>query len=90
MCWLPRQQYMMDPIRVPFDKPIIQRMNPLNGILQIPAYYADTGTIFRGRLYWFPLIHRCQPIMELAPTPVWHCLSMPRQQQPTGDQSGCQ
>jgi hypothetical protein len=58
---------MMDPIRVPFDKPIIQRMNPLNGILQIPAYYADTGTIFRGRLYWFPLIHRCQPIMELAP-----------------------
>ena len=59
MCWLPRQQYMMDPIGVPFDKPIIQRMKPLNGILQIPAYYADTGTIFRGRLYWFPLIHRC-------------------------------
>ena len=60
MRWLPRQQYMMDPIRVAFDKPIIQRMKPLNGILQIPAYYADTGTIFRGRLYWFPLIHRCQ------------------------------
>ena len=58
MCWLPRQQYMMDPIGVPFDKPIIQRMKPFNGILQIPAYYADTGTIFRGRLYWFPLIHR--------------------------------
>jgi hypothetical protein len=37
MCWLPRQQYMMDPIWVPFDKPIIQRMKPLNGILQIPA-----------------------------------------------------
>ena len=36
MCWLPRQQYMMDPIGVPFDKPIIQRMKPLNGILQIP------------------------------------------------------
>jgi hypothetical protein len=35
--WLPRQQYMMDPIGVPFDKPIIQRMKPLNGILQIPA-----------------------------------------------------
>ena len=75
MCWLPRQQYMMDPIGVPFDKPIIQRMKPLNGILQIPAYYADTGTIFRGRLYWFPLIHRRQPIMELAPTPVLRCLS---------------
>jgi hypothetical protein len=58
---------MMDPIGVPFDKPIIQRMKPLNGILQIPAYYTDTGTIFRGRLYWFPLIHRCQPTMELAP-----------------------
>jgi hypothetical protein len=50
MCWLPRQQYMMDPIGVPFDKPIILRMKPLNGILQIPAYYADTGTIFRRRL----------------------------------------
>jgi hypothetical protein len=75
MCWLPRQQYMMDPIGVSFDKPIIQRMKPLNGILQIPAYYADTGTIFRGRLYWFPLIHRRQPIMELAPTPVLRCLS---------------
>jgi hypothetical protein len=51
MCWLPRQQYMMDPIGVPFDKSIIQRRKPLNGILQIHAYYADTGTIFRGRLY---------------------------------------
>jgi hypothetical protein len=61
MCWSPRQQYMMDPIGVPFDKPIIQRMKPLNGILQIPAHYADTDTIFRGCLYWFPLIHRCQP-----------------------------
>jgi hypothetical protein len=49
---------MMDPFWVPFDKPIIQRMKPLNGILQIPAYYADTATIFRGRLYRFPLIHR--------------------------------
>jgi hypothetical protein len=64
----------VDPIGVPFDKPIIQRMKPLNGILQIPAYYADTGTIFRGRLYWFPLIHRRQPIMELAPTPVLCCV----------------
>ena len=62
------------PHRGPFDKPIIQRMKPLNGILQIPAYYADTGTIFRGRLYWFPLIHRRQPIMELAPTPVLCCV----------------
>src|ERR1700747_2291908 len=30
MCWLPRQQYMMDPIWGPFDKPIIQRMKPLS------------------------------------------------------------
>jgi hypothetical protein len=42
-------------------------VKPLNGILQIPAYYADTGTIFRGGLYWFPLFHRRQPIMELVP-----------------------
>jgi hypothetical protein len=81
MRWLPRQQYMMDAIGVPFDKPIIQRMKPLNGILQIPAYYADTGTIFRGRLYWFPLIHRCQPIMELAPTPLVDHLLLPRSRQ---------
>ena len=63
----------MDPVGVPFDQPIIQRMKPLNGILQIPAYYADTDTIFRGRLYWFPLIHRRQPIMELASTPALRC-----------------
>jgi hypothetical protein len=49
---------MMDPIGVPFDKPIIQRKKPLNVILQIAAHYADTGAIFRGRLYWFPPIHR--------------------------------
>ena len=49
---------MMDPIRVPFDKPIIQRKKPLNDILQTFALDADTGAIFRGRLYWFPLIHR--------------------------------
>jgi hypothetical protein len=49
---------MMDPIGVPFDKPIIQRMKPFNGILQTIVLYADTRTIFRGRLYWSPLIHR--------------------------------
>jgi hypothetical protein len=49
---------MMDPIGVAFDKPIIQRKKPLNVILQIAAHYADTGAIFRGRLYWFPLTHR--------------------------------
>jgi hypothetical protein len=80
MRWLPCKQYMMNPIGVPFDKPIIQRMKPLNGILQIPAYYTDTGTIFRGRLYWFPLIHRNlpQPVDKLnpqsprlSPGPLW-------------------
>jgi hypothetical protein len=41
MCWLPRQQYMMDPIGVPFDKPIIQRRKPLNGILTMHAPFAS-------------------------------------------------
>jgi hypothetical protein len=58
MCWLPQKQYMMDPIGVSFDKPIIQRKKPLNYILQIAVHYSDTGAIFRARLYWFPLIHR--------------------------------
>ena len=49
---------MMDPIGVAFDTPIIQRKKPLNVILQIAAHYADTGAIFWGRVYWFPLIHR--------------------------------
>ena len=48
---------MMNPVRVVFDKPIVQRSKPLNGLLDIIALYADTGAIFRGRLYWFPIIH---------------------------------
>jgi alkanesulfonate monooxygenase SsuD/methylene tetrahydromethanopterin reductase-like flavin-dependent oxidoreductase (luciferase family) len=53
--WYKRE---FDAIGVPFDKPIIQWKKPLNVILQIAAHYSDTGAIFRGRLYWFPLIHR--------------------------------